>query len=62
MGSFYVGLSDCHVEGNGLDIDQAFYGEWVYVIISLRRRESPEVRAFRIVGGEVRELSLLVED
>src|SRR3989339_2073077 len=33
------------------DVSLAFYPEAVYVIISLKNREHPEVRGFRIVEG-----------
>ncbi len=43
------------------DIEQAFYPEAVYFIVSLSPR--PEVRAFRIVGGKVKEVVYeLVDD
>ena len=37
------------------DIDQAYWPESYYVIISLRRRGRPTKRAFRIVDGQVSE-------
>lgn len=61
-----LGCFHSHVQSpavpSAVDVAQAFYPEWVYVVIGLRDRESPEIRAFRIVDGEVSELSLLVED
>lgn len=42
------------------DIKRAYFPESLYLIISLAGRE-PEVRAFLIVEGEVREEELLIE-
>lgn len=42
------------------DIEQAYFPEALYIIISLAQEE-PEIRAFRIVEGEVREEELVVE-
>ena len=42
------------------DIEQAYYPEALYIIVSLAQGE-PEIRAFRIVEGEVREEELSIE-
>jgi len=42
------------------DINLAFYPEALYVIVGVAGPE-PEVRAYRIVGGEVAEVPLAVE-
>lgn len=42
------------------DIAQAYYPELVYVIVSLQQRSQPVVRAFRIVDGQVTEISLQI--
>jgi len=41
------------------DIEQAYYPEALYIIVSLAQEE-PEIRAFRIVEGEVREEELVI--
>ena len=41
------------------DIEQAYFPEALYIIISLAQEE-PEIRAFRIVEGEVREEELVI--
>jgi len=41
------------------DIDQAYWPESYYVIISVRRRGRPTKRAFRIVDGTVSEEALV---
>ena len=43
------------------DIDQAYWPESYYIIISLRRRERPTKRAFRIVDGAVSEEEIRAE-
>lgn len=43
-------------------VAEDFYPDALYVIASLARRQSPEVRAFRIVGGEVAEVPVAVTD
>jgi len=42
------------------DIEQAYFPEALYIIVLLAQEE-PEIRAFRIVGGEVREEELVIE-
>jgi [CysO sulfur-carrier protein]-S-L-cysteine hydrolase len=42
------------------DRRQAGNTDLIYLILSLRRPEQPELRAFRIVDGEVDEISLSV--
>jgi proteasome lid subunit RPN8/RPN11 len=42
------------------DVDQAYYPESAYVIISLLSQHQPTIRAFNIVAGEVTEIPLYV--
>ena len=42
------------------DINLAFYPESVYVIVGVKDRDAPDVRAFRIVDGQVSEAELTV--
>lgn len=42
------------------DVEQAFYPEAVYVIVSPGPR--PQVRAYRIVGGEAKEMAYEIVD
>ena len=37
------------------DVELAFYPDAVYIIISLKNEGQPEVKAFRIVDGKIRE-------
>lgn len=43
------------------DVAQAFYPEIIQVIVSLRQREQPTVRAFTIVDGRVTEIEIVVQ-
>src|SRR3954452_11850973 len=42
------------------DINLAFYPESLYVIVGVKDRDAPEVKAFRIVDGQVSEAGLEV--
>jgi proteasome lid subunit RPN8/RPN11 len=42
------------------DINLAFYPESLYVIVGVKDRDAPEVKAYRIVDGEVSEATLEV--
>jgi len=41
------------------DIEQAYFPEALYIIVSLAQ-EKPEIKAFRIVEGEVREEEVVI--
>ena len=41
------------------DLREAFYPDFVYVIVSLANRKDPEVRAWRMVGAEASEVELI---
>jgi [CysO sulfur-carrier protein]-S-L-cysteine hydrolase len=43
------------------DINLAFYPESLYVIVGVKDPERPDVRAFRIVDGQVSEAALEIE-
>lgn len=43
------------------DVRLASWPDAYYILVSLQDRERPQVRAFRIVDGEVREEELVVE-
>jgi proteasome lid subunit RPN8/RPN11 len=44
------------------DIAESFYPDCAYFIISLKAPDSPQVRAFRILDGDVQELEILEID
>ena len=43
------------------DINLAFYPDSLYVIVSLQDPQRPDVRAFRIVDGQIEEATLTIE-
>lgn len=43
------------------DVSEAFYPDFVYLIVSLAAPDRPECRAWRICEGAVEEIALLVE-
>jgi proteasome lid subunit RPN8/RPN11 len=60
----HLGIYHSHPNGENapspLDIERAFYPEPAYLIISMRPTASHPIRAFRIVEGQARELSLQI--
>ena len=42
------------------DVRMAFYPDSLYVIVSLKDRENPAVRAFRILEGKIEEVEVVV--
>jgi [CysO sulfur-carrier protein]-S-L-cysteine hydrolase len=44
------------------DVREATYPDSIYVIVSLQDFDAPDVRAFRILDGQVSEVELIVED
>ena len=40
------------------DVELAFYPAVAYIIVSLKNKQRPEIRAFRIVEGEIKEEEL----
>ncbi|RMG97334.1 MAG: M67 family peptidase [Chloroflexi bacterium] len=43
------------------DIEQAYYPETIYLIISLANYEMPVVRGYRINAGQITEVSIVVQ-
>lgn len=60
-------LGVCHSHPSGpprpsqTDIEQAYYPDFVQIIVSLQDRQRPSVRSFYIVDDQVYEISLLLE-
>jgi len=44
------------------DVKLAFYSDAAYIIVSLLDRDNPEVKAFEIADGRVREIDIKVHD
>ena len=59
LGAIYHSHTRSAPEPSQTDINLAFYPEAVYIIVGLAGGE-PDVRAFRIVDGEVRQTELEV--
>jgi proteasome lid subunit RPN8/RPN11 len=61
LGAIYHSHTRSAPEPSQTDINLAFYPEALYVIVGLKSPE-PDVRAWRIVDGQVSEASLEVEE
>ena len=42
------------------DVAKAFYPDALYVIVSLAKRDAPDIRAFRVADGQIHEESVIV--
>jgi len=62
LGAIYHSHTRSAPEPSQTDINLAFYPEALYVIVGLAGGEEAEVRAWRIVDGQVSEAALEVED
>ncbi len=60
LGAIYHSHTRTAPEPSQTDINLAFYPDALYLIVGLAD-EQPDVRAWRIVGGEVSEAELLVD-
>jgi proteasome lid subunit RPN8/RPN11 len=61
LGAIYHSHTRTAPEPSQTDVNLAFYPDALYVIVGLAGDE-PEVRAWRIAGGEVSEAELIVEE
>jgi len=59
LGNEMVGIYHSHLETEAYpsahDVELAFYPEVSYVIISLKGKDNPTVRSFRIIQGKISE-------
>jgi proteasome lid subunit RPN8/RPN11 len=60
LGAIYHSHTRSAPEPSQTDINLAFYPESLYVIVGVQDRQAPDVRAWRIVDGEVSEAGLEV--
>ncbi|MCM8778911.1 MAG: Mov34/MPN/PAD-1 family protein [Candidatus Omnitrophica bacterium] len=64
LGLEMIGIYHSHVASpaypSGRDIELAFYPEVSYVIISLRDKDNPEIRSFKIREGKIEEEKVIV--
>jgi proteasome lid subunit RPN8/RPN11 len=61
LGAIYHSHTRSAPEPSQTDINLAFYPDALYVIVGLKRPE-PDVRAWRIIDGQVSEATLEVEE
>ena len=62
LGAIYHSHTRSEAYPSQTDVNLAFYPDAVYVIVSLRKPEDPEVRAFRIADERIEEVALTIED
>ena len=65
LGLEMVGIYHSHVASpaypSGDDVEMAFYAEVSYVIISLKDKDNPTVRSFKIEEGKIAEEEVKIE-
>ena len=62
LGAIYHSHTRSEAYPSQTDVNLAFYPDAIYVIVSLRKPDDPEVRAFRIADERIEEVALTVED
>ena len=62
LGAIYHSHTRSEAYPSQTDVNLAFYPDALYVIVSLRKPDEPEVRAFRIAEERIEEVALSVED
>jgi proteasome lid subunit RPN8/RPN11 len=60
LGAIYHSHTRSPAYPSQTDINLAFYPEAIYLIVSLQDSESPDVRGFHIVDGEVSEAEVSI--
>lgn len=65
QGLTLLGVCHSHPQGpakpSQTDVEQAYYPDFVQIIVALQDRQQPSVRGFYIVDGEISEVLLVVE-
>jgi proteasome lid subunit RPN8/RPN11 len=61
LGAIYHSHTRSPAYPSQTDVNLAFYPEALYLIVSLQDPERPDLRAFRIVDGEIDEVGLSIE-
>ncbi len=65
LGMKMVGIYHSHIETEAYpsahDVELAFYPEASYLIISIKDKDAPTVRAFRIIQGKISEEIVKIE-
>jgi proteasome lid subunit RPN8/RPN11 len=62
LGAIYHSHTRSEPYPSQTDVNLAFYPDAIYVIVSLRKPDEPEMRAFRIADERVEEVTLSVPD
>jgi proteasome lid subunit RPN8/RPN11 len=62
LGAIYHSHTRSEAYPSQTDVNLAFYPDALYVIVSVRDPDNPEVRAFRIADERIEEVELPVED
>ena len=61
LGAIYHSHTRSPAYPSQTDVNLAFYPEALYLIVSLQDPDQPDLRAFRIVDGEIDEVGLAIE-
>ena len=65
LGMKMVGIYHSHIETEAYpsahDVELAFYPETSYIIISIKDKDNPTVRSFRIVQGKISKEKVKIE-
>jgi proteasome lid subunit RPN8/RPN11 len=61
LGAIYHSHTRSPAYPSQTDVNLAFYPDALYLIVSLEDSERPDVRAFRIVDGQIDEVELGIE-
>ena len=60
-----VGIYHSHLETDAYpsahDVELAYYPEVSYVIVSIKDRNNPSIRSFKIIEGKINEEELIIE-
>ena len=62
LGAIYHSHTRSEAYPSQTDVNLAFYPDAIYVIVSLRKPDDPEVRAFRIADERIEEVGLTVDE
>jgi proteasome lid subunit RPN8/RPN11 len=62
LGAIYHSHTRSEAYPSQTDVNLAFYPDAIYVIVSLRKADDPEVRAFRIADERIEEVGLTVDE
>ena len=61
LGAIYHSHTRSEAYPSQTDVNLAFYPDAIYLIVSLRKPDDPEVRAFRIEDERIEEVALSVD-